>query len=906
MSSCLWATEAARRKRKPALFPGTARFNALELYHGVQRTHEGVVGFEQQIAPLASDANMLIDLINEGDKEKVFLLVDHLHSVDLDKSMQMESSIDDSSRPWSSGGSATPEARRVKHERYGETLALADAVRSEVAKESLGTVLQNESHEIDSNDGLEEEIRIQPVVKTEAQEEAVSPLDSPERLQQNVANAEPPKSLGPQPVLLPDSPSMKVPLAQMRDQNENKQTEERFEDRNQNVPYKDRQRDTILPSKQYQEQENEQEENPPNDDAHGQKSPPDPSVKRVNIKEHPNNVPIKMEDSDSEVSDTSFQAISSAIRKSFAGKVSMGNSDHTAPHMTPGLAKGDQVSFPGRLSVIEGQRIKKESDERSGELQIPYNNPSTQSASRSTRLSKRTSVFVSLPSREPISYLSNKRHSIKVKLEESENKLSANSGINKALRQANLESNSSLVSKIPQHSKPSHSGRSTTVGNLSKAHDLQQQELSTAVSDIPDGKDTLSRSATISNRPNSLISSASPTKNSSPLYAASMRSKSKPGSSQGSRTTDFGSPKHGPPRLATSERRPRSRSRSPVKALQRNSKSPQKSPTLDSTAPLKRQKTTSPEKVPQLSSAPSSRSPTRYGTRDERMTGVSGRYSVATSTSASTPGDEKNSHARATTDSSATKQKVSKEKRSQNKFLTTTLNPQNPPKFNPVKTKIKNPSPIKRFLDTDAEKERLELKERRLRMNEFEANKVSLQPSTAETGTTSGFERRPPSPPKRDAHGIKRESLPPKNERYLKKAKKPVVSEAATITRRKAVGNAQPLPDAARGRFVRDRARQDKSKQDTTPVRSANRGPQPKSPVRVGVSTSPAIMGDTLPEIPSDEESLKKNKYFKTWANTPELQKIIQGNQDINPVDIFGTVSDLRMDEVFKSTKAEK
>ncbi|PSK40699.1 hypothetical protein C7M61_000347 [Candidozyma pseudohaemuli] len=879
MSSCLWATEAARRKRKP-LFPGSSRFNASELHHGVQKTRDGVASMQELISPLASDLNSFIDLLNNGDKEKVLLHVEYMESTKLE-SVPVESSMDESSsRLWSAGGSATPDLTTVKTERFENTLLLAEAIRSEVRDE----LKENE------NKGMRRASTVEPVKKEPTRVEADVDEEEPsekeeedEENQFNAVNIE--ESNG--KANLPDQISSATNIPEETPVGASlpnllrriSKLEIREEPENESIS---------------QEQIEHQEQ---------PTSPPQLTSDKPNQLEEPpkeqKSVRVKVEDSDSEVSDTSFQAISSAIRKSFAGKVSMGQSEQAA--QSPGLSKKNSLGYSRRSSGKNYVRIKQESDEMrsrdSGSLLTAKTAPSV-----TNRVSKRTSVFVSLPSREPISYLSNKRQSIKVKVEEPDKSIPT---VNLALTQA-ANQPSVRPSKIPvditndRRDAPSTKSLSKPTG--AKASLAEPTKNSDTILQDSETKTKLSRAA----------SSRSPTKHSSPLYAASMRSRSKPGSSQSSRTTNLGSPQHGPPRLSTSERKPRSRSRSPVKALQKNTISPRKTPTVQQRSPLRASRRTSPDKVPQLSSAPSSRSPTRYG-NGELSGDEPGRYSVATSASASTPGGTKLSEglqmAPSSTGLTKSAQKLGKEKRSQNKFLTTTLNPQQPPQFNPVKTRIKNPSPIKRFLDTDAEKERIELKERRMRMNELAANKVALPPlgnNFNESKKSLQATRRSP-PRKRAPSPVKREPLPSRDEaRASNKIRKLGETESVGLSRRRAaVGNAQPLPEAARGRFVRERAKEKpKIEEKRTPIRPSGRST--KTPIRVGVSGSPAIRGDALPEIPSDDESLKKQKYFKNWANTPELQKLIQSNHKLNPAEIFGEVSDLRMDEVFESTSGDK
>lgn len=893
MSSCLWATEAARRKRKP-LFPGSARFNAAELHHGVQKTHHGVTSIEELISPLVSDFNLLIDLLNDGNKNELFLLAENMESTKLEFA-PVESSVDESSsRLWSAGGSATPDMTTVKPERFENTLLLAEAIRSEIGidlqkntsdqrKLSLDVQVKKETARAKESEEFFEEAEEESPEKNlagqkPAEEDEIEPENHDhlngtivkEDLLLNTVHTSPEKTTKQAlPALL-----NRLSELEIRDELDLEESA--------NHTHSREREELVSPPQLTSDKLSHSEERPKE-----QKS-----------------VRVKVEDSDSEVSDTSFQAISSAIRKSFAGKVSMGQSEHALLN-SPGLTRKSTGTYR-RSSGKNPVSIKRESEETRTRDSGPSLTTKT-ALSAGNRISKRTSVFVSLPSREPISYLSNKRQSIKVKMEEPDNaprKSTVNLALTKA---ANLEP--SQPSKIPVEN---HNGkREVTLRNgTSESGSLPKADRSSTKN-----QNSKVHSSAFGASSTHHASSRSPTKHSSPLYAASMRSKSKPGSSQGSRTTNLGSPQHSPSRLSTKESKPSSRSRSPVKALHKTTRSPQRSTTLQPRSSLRASRATSPNRVPQLSSAPSSRSPTRYGNR-EINEAEPGRYSVATSTSASTPGEKKYSEGSQKAPSSTglvkSAQQSVKEKRSQNKFLTTTLNPQNPPKFNPVKTRIKSPSPIKRFLDTDPEKERLELKERRLRMNELAINKVVLPPLVSDNGDrakSSATQGRRSPPRKRAPSPVKREPLPSRDEvRNSAKLRKTAEAESVSLSRRRAaVGNAQPLPEAARGRFVRERHKEQlKVEEKKTPIRGPSSGRSAKTPIRVGASGSPGIRGDALPEIPSDDDSLRNQKYFKTWANTPELQKLIQSNQKLNPAEIFGEVSDLRMDEVFESTSGDK
>lgn len=56
-----------------------------------------------------------------------------------------------------------------------------------------------------------------------------------------------------------------------------------------------------------------------------------------------------------------------------------------------------------------------------------------------------------------------------------------------------------------------------------------------------------------------------------------------------------------------------------------------------------------------------------------------------------------------------------------------------------------------------------------------------------------------------------------------------------------------------------------------------------------------------LPDIPTDEEDLKSQKALQSWAESPQLRKILLQNRNIDPVSIFGEVPRLDIDEIFES-----
>lgn len=58
---------------------------------------------------------------------------------------------------------------------------------------------------------------------------------------------------------------------------------------------------------------------------------------------------------------------------------------------------------------------------------------------------------------------------------------------------------------------------------------------------------------------------------------------------------------------------------------------------------------------------------------------------------------------------------------------------------------------------------------------------------------------------------------------------------------------------------------------------------------------------DILPDIPTDDEDNKPHKVLQSWAETPQLHKIVMQNRTIDPVEIFGEVPRLNIEEIFES-----
>lgn len=126
----------------------------------------------------------------------------------------------------------------------------------------------------------------------------------------------------------------------------------------------------------------------------------------------------------------------------------------------------------------------------------------------------------------------------------------------------------------------------------------------------------------------------------------------------------------------------------------------------------------------------------------------------------------------------------------------------------------------------------------------------------------------------------------------------------------KGLGNAVPLPDAARGRFHRTEgtvkrrrtAKEAKSPFEVrTPARKVeifsthDQAHAPKTPAKKQYSP------ESLPVINTDDEDNGKHPVLSPWAETPQLLKLVQQTAEMDPVTIFGEIPKLRIEEIFDS-----
>lgn len=279
---------------------------------------------------------------------------------------------------------------------------------------------------------------------------------------------------------------------------------------------------------------------------------------------------------------------------------------------------------------------------------------------------------------------------------------------------------------------------------------------------------------------------------------------------------------------------------------------------------------------------------------------------------------------------------------SKNKFLTTTLNPTRP-QFNPIKSSNKSdPSPVKKAIPLNDEQEvretkipsRLEfsnipsLKKKSLMAERSEAaaqkprqkimiamnhkleNKLQANPSPALKQDTPNLEKT--NEGKRSSNflndnletqqtlkagnksnygslttlpetkkNIKHNNLEPKD--FAKRSK----VEAKTPSRQHALSKQKILEKKATRISNSDKK-----------TKNTNFFADPKTPAK---DRKLQTIEDTLPDIPTDDEDNKSHKVLQSWAETPQLHKIVMQNKTIDPVTIFGEVPRLNIEEIFES-----
>lgn len=242
--------------------------------------------------------------------------------------------------------------------------------------------------------------------------------------------------------------------------------------------------------------------------------------------------------------------------------------------------------------------------------------------------------------------------------------------------------------------------------------------------------------------------------------------------------------------------------------------------------------------------------------------------------------------------SDALKNRMRPKTSNSNKFMVTKLDPRNPPTFVPSRVLEQKLSPntggraaFGALPDLQRSPKNpvsgMKFSSHSLHSKDLD---VAVSESTNAPHNTNAFgspRKTPGSPRKADA---------------LKRLEKTKPSSSAgqntgmlskLVTRRKPAGNAVPLPDAARGHFVKDRPREKTGVEQKTPRRKPER-------------SSPATKNE-LPDIPSDDELLRRTKYLKSWAATPEILRVLNEKPAPDPRTIFGDIPVLDIDEIFSS-----
>lgn len=285
---------------------------------------------------------------------------------------------------------------------------------------------------------------------------------------------------------------------------------------------------------------------------------------------------------------------------------------------------------------------------------------------------------------------------------------------------------------------------------------------------------------------------------------------------------------------------------------------------------------------------------------------------------------------------------------SKNKFLTTTLNPTKP-QFNPIKSSSRSdPSPLKKSIPLNDEQEmketkipsRLEfsnipsLKKKSLMAERSEAaaqkprqkimiamnhkldNKLLPNPSpvlkndipnhektnegkrssnflndnsepqqTLKPGTKLNYGKLTTLP---EATNIKNSNLEHKD--FAKRSK----VESKTPSRQHALSKQKILEKKASRISNSDK----KTSHKSTNFKANDIFADPRTPAK---DRKLQTVEDTLPDIPTDDEDNKSHKVLQSWAETPQLHKIVMQNRTIDPVTIFGEVPRLNIEEIFES-----
>lgn len=566
------------------------------------------------------------------------------------------------------------------------------------------------------------------------------------------------------------------------------------------------------------------------------------------------------EDHSSPEPNLSFQAISTAIRKSFAGKLSMGH-------------------LAARPLYTESTDQEKKSEDRGTDEKVPVRHTLAVHPMRPKpprKSSRRSSVFVSLPEREPIIY---SRHSTVKKLEKTER--STFHTFNKA----------SLLNGPPSEDNKSEQAELKPQENKRLVDTDIKSEVIPKLQTILPRSAKLAEESPVSVKPEpfrrnpisklGVIPKISPT-----ITSFRSRSRSPPtrhlkhytAGKSSSRSTVAGSPRHESFSASRSPQLSPSRNRSPI----RNNNL-----VLTSSASIAL-------KLARHSSRLSNRSsPINRNINKPKLLEDKTKLS---------------------NDSAVDKTIKSRETIIRNKFLTTKLNPERPPQFQPLKTSARQISPIKKTAATLADSIVDRLSKKKPESSTRQKQKITISLShkseslshTAEKTHSEGTIKSPTKSSRANIVSSKspaRRGLPrgeSNSDRFSRKSLKRIAepNDFHIAPRKRAIGNAVPLPDAARG-ILGTRDRPKESNKDmavkTTPIKPSTRA-NGQNHAGMGKCTP-----ETLPDIPSEDDMERGRKYIKSWAETPEILRTMKEKQTMNPVDVFGAVPVLKIDEVFDS-----
>ena len=276
-----------------------------------------------------------------------------------------------------------------------------------------------------------------------------------------------------------------------------------------------------------------------------------------------------------------------------------------------------------------------------------------------------------------------------------------------------------------------------------------------------------------------------------------------------------------------------------------------------------------------------------------------------------------------------------------NRFLTTTLNPNN---TGPVKPHNNHISPIKKKTTSDetGPKPGKELSIPPLDANPIPSlKKKSLMAQRSEAAAMKPKQKlvismnhnkglKLPGTSKLD-----RSAMAPHKPNEVSDLNKnqPLVRGAASSgledrvsgnKRRHLTGNAVALPEAARRPIIPDTNRQMRplsrpTAMDDNKPRSSNKQEfQQKTPRKIllpdfelfhdGKSNEGNIPVNnilepeqTLPDIDTDDDENPEKKILSSWADSPELHRLTLRNKEMDPVTIFGQVPKFRIEDVFES-----